>query len=64
VTSAVFNRHVPLYVGLEEYVTVHDQALNREPVSDRNSLKLGAGEVSDVLGHARPSQDLIPRQSE
>ena len=64
VTSAVFNRHVPPYVGLDEYVTVHDQASSGEAVSDQNLLKLGAEEVSNVLGHARPSQDLTPRQSE
>jgi len=63
VMSAVFNRHVLPYVGLE-YVTVHDQASSGEAVSDQNLLKLGAEEVSNVLGHARPSQDLTPRQSE
>ena len=27
VTSAVFNRHIQLYMGLDEYINEHDQAL-------------------------------------
>ena len=34
VTSAVFNRHVPLYVGIDVYVSVHNQDLSREAVND------------------------------
>ena len=37
---------------------------NGPPVRDRNFLKLGAEELSDVLGHARPSEDLIAKQSQ
>ena len=32
VTSAVFNRHVPLYVGSDEYLQEQDQALSGEAV--------------------------------
>jgi hypothetical protein len=32
VTSAVFDRHVPMYVGTEEYIT--DQSLSGEAVGD------------------------------
>ena len=61
--SAVFNRHIQLYMGLDEYVNEHDQASSGEAASNQTSLKLGAEEVIDVMGHARPSQDLTPRQS-
>ena len=50
-------------MGLDEYVNVHDQASSGEAVSDQTSLKPGAKEVIDVMGHERPSQDLTPRQS-
>ena len=46
VMSAVFNRQVPLYMGLHEYVQVQDRASSREAVSDKNSLNLGAGVVT------------------
>ena len=34
VTSAMFNQHVPLYVGVDEYVSVHDWAFSGEAVRE------------------------------
>ena len=34
VISAVFNHHMLLYVGVNEYVQVHDQALSGEAVRE------------------------------
>ena len=35
VTSAEFNRHIPLYIGEDEYVSTHDQDLSGEFVSNQ-----------------------------
>ena len=37
---AVFNHHIPLYVGHDKYINVHKQALSGEAVWGRISLKL------------------------
>ena len=63
VTSAVFNRHEPLYIGVDQLIIMHYQDSSREDFSNQNLLKLGTGEENRVLGPARPKQDLIPRQS-
>ncbi len=41
VTSAIFDRHVPLYVGHDEYVS--SQGLSGEAVSERNHPNLEEG---------------------
>jgi hypothetical protein len=48
--SVVFNHHVPLYVGQEEYMKAPDRALSKEAASGQNSIELITGVVWHVLG--------------
>ena len=43
VTSAVLNRHIPLYVGDDQYVSMHDQDLSGDAVSNQIHSNLEQG---------------------
>ena len=60
-TSAIFNKHVSLYVGTDEYVIARSSS--GEAVGDWNSLKLEEGKYVMFSVMQDSSKINIPRQS-
>ena len=61
VTPAVFDRHVPLYMGTDYYVS--NQSSSGEAVGNYNFLKLGEGKYAMFSVPQDSSKIKIPRQS-
>ena len=60
VMSAIFDRHVPLYVGTDEYVSARSSS--GEAVGDKNLLKLEERKCKMFLVLQDSSKINIPRQ--